>query len=96
MKQMVQIGDVSDAEKSLYVDFGRNSNVEFSYLIKTLRLRSGKSARALSMLCGLSSSYMSKVESGETIPSVSAFARIVHELDCSDPEILFMIGCLSK
>ncbi len=68
--------------------------VEFSQLMTKLRVRSGKSARALSIAAGKSQSYVSKMERGEFVPTVDTFARLVHELDCSDAEVLFLIRSL--
>lgn len=77
-----------------YLSTGKESGSSFEQLFKAARHRSGKSARGLSVECGLSPAYVSKVESGETKPSIQAFARLVAAMNCSGSEILFMMGTL--
>ena len=59
--------------------------------IKFLRDRENLSARQLSLDCGLSSSYVSKLENGVTIPTVVVFASIMRELKATNEEILFLM-----
>lgn len=49
------------------------------------------SARALSSLCGLSPSYVSKVENGELAPSFHAFAKFAQILEMTSQEIIFLV-----
>ena len=86
------VGGVLAVVKSWSFDVGRTSDIPFSELFKVLRMRSGISARSLSIACGLSPSYMSKVESGETKPSLQNFAKIIKALDCSEAEMACLIG----
>lgn len=58
------------------------------------RKRAGLSAAALSRQVGFSSSYVTKLEHGNIIPSIEAFSVIVVALDLSDAEILFVIKSL--
>lgn len=59
-----------------------------------LRLQKHVSARALSLAAGLSPSYVGKIETGTIKPSLEAFVRIVEVLECSDIEILFLLGLI--
>ena len=59
--------------------------------IRLLREREGYSARALSLKCQFSASYVGKVESGEIDPSVKAFAKLAIELKLSSQEIIYLI-----
>lgn len=59
--------------------------------VRLLRLKAHKSARALSLECGLSPSYVGKVEAGMD-PSLKAFARIALGLGMTNQEILQVIG----
>ena len=68
----------------------------FGDCVKLLRLRRSVSSRALAAQCGLSSSYVSKVENNSTSPSASAFAKIVLELECSTLEVMFLLEMLRK
>ena len=72
-----------------------NDHFEFTKFMIHLRVRSGKSARSVSLASGLSQSYVSKMEHGEFLPKVDAFARLMAELECSDTEIVFLIKCLA-
>lgn len=77
-----------------YLHAGKMSEMSFEELFRIARQRTGKSARGLSVECGLSPAYVSKVESGETKPSIQTFAKLIDAMDCSGYEILFMIGTL--
>lgn len=68
------------------------TNVEPHEVLKLWRVASGKSARAVSLDCGLSASYMSKVESGSIVPPVDNFVKIVSQLNLNDKEILYLLG----
>jgi transcriptional regulator with XRE-family HTH domain len=59
--------------------------------IKFLRSRKNISARGLSTMCGLSPSYIGKVESGSLAPSFDAFCSISAALDMTDNEMLFLV-----
>jgi len=69
---------------------------EFSILMKFLRERRSISARQLSLDAGLSSSYVSKIESGAVLPTISSFAKIVARLDVSPKEISYLLSTLTK
>ena len=71
-------------------------DTKFHLLLKFLRERSGVSARQLSMDAGLSASYVSKVESGEVVPSVLQFARLIRQLDASAFEISYLLTALCE
>lgn len=60
-------------------------------VLRFLRSRKGMSARATSLACGLSPSYVSKVESGDMHVSLNAFAKIVKVLEVSAEEIVFIV-----
>lgn len=62
--------------------------------IRFLRLREHLSAAGVSKQAGLSSSYVTKVERGDIIPSVSAFSKIISVLHPTDTEILCIIRAL--
>jgi transcriptional regulator with XRE-family HTH domain len=66
-------------------------NVGVAWAIQTLRQGKGLSARQLSLESGLSSSYVSKVESGEIEPSFKAFAKLAIALDMTPLEVFFCI-----
>jgi transcriptional regulator with XRE-family HTH domain len=68
------------------------TNIPLASALKIIRLERGISARSLSLACGLSASYVSKIESG-TKPTVDAFMKIAKELKLNDHEILFLLGC---
>lgn len=59
--------------------------------IKHLREARRLSARALSLKCGFSPSYVSKIESGEIEPGFWAFARLAIVLEMTTQEILFLV-----
>ena len=79
-----------------YLSLGKASHLNFSVLIRNLRLRSGISSRRLADLCGFSPAYFSKVEAGSTIPSSKFLAKIFEVLECSPEEMLFILGSLLK
>jgi transcriptional regulator with XRE-family HTH domain len=87
-----KIGNVSDAENLSFAELGKNTGIQFNVLMKSLRLSKNVSARGLSTECGFSPSYISKIESGDLMPSIETFSKIVQKLGCTDQEILFMIG----
>lgn len=59
--------------------------------IRYLRDRKNLSARAASLMAGLSSSYVGKLEAGELAPSFRAFARLALVLEMSSQEMLFCV-----
>lgn len=59
--------------------------------IRHLRERQGISARALSAKAGLSSAYVTKVESGTVEPSLRAFARLAMALGMTAGEVWTVI-----
>lgn len=75
------------------IDFAAATGLRFHTVLKMMRLDKNISARALSLACGLSSSYISKLESGGTKPPIDVFVRITKELDLNETEILFLLGC---
>jgi transcriptional regulator with XRE-family HTH domain len=90
-------GNVQDAaSKSSLTKLAQISKVDLPSMMKHLRLRKNISARELSIRSGLSSSYVSKVESGDINPTVDAFSRLVDNLDCTDFEIVFLIRSIHK
>jgi transcriptional regulator with XRE-family HTH domain len=75
----------------------KNKNdLTFHELMKALRERAELSARSLSLAAGLSASYVSKIESGSVLPTISAFANIVKHLRISDKEIAYLLSTLTK
>lgn len=64
-------------------------------VIKYLRSRKEMSSRALAAEIGASSSYVSKIESGQ-VPSADKFVRIMDALDCSSLEVQFLLELLRK
>lgn len=80
----------------LSLSLGKICDITISESLKSLRLRKGISARALADKCGFSSAYISKVESGSTIPSSKHLAKMLDVLNCTPEEILFIIGILSR
>lgn len=68
------------------------TNISAHEVFKMWRLRSGLSARALSLSCGLSPSYVSKLEAGGVRPPVDTFIKLARQLQLSDPEIIFLLG----
>lgn len=67
---------------------------EFAILFKFLRERTGMSARALSLQAGLSQSYISKVESGNVLPTIESFAKIIKLMNITDKELMYLIFSL--
>lgn len=53
--------------------------------------RTTMSARALSLACGLSESYVGKVESGACEPSARAFAKIAVQLNLKPAEAWILL-----
>lgn len=72
------------------------NNPEFPILMKFLRERAGLSARQLSLDAGLSASYVSKIESGAVLPTISSFAHLIHKLNVSPVEIAYLLSTLNK
>ena len=64
--------------------------------IKLLRKNKNLSARGLSIECGLSPSYVNKVENGELSPSFFAFSKLALVLEMTTQEIIFLIVEESK
>jgi len=62
--------------------------------VRYLRQRDGISAAKVSKQANLSSSYVTKVEHGDIIPSVAAFSKIMSVLHPTDAEILCVIRAL--
>jgi len=75
------------------IDFAKATGLPFSAVLKLMRTEKGISARSLSTACGLSPSYISKIESGGSKPPVDTFVKIAKELELNDVEILFLAGC---
>lgn len=71
-------------------------NDNFALLMKFLRERAGLSARQLSLDAGLSASYVSKIESGVVLPTISSFAHIIQKLDVSPFEVSYLLQTLVK
>lgn len=59
--------------------------------IRFLRTNKNMSSRTLSVLSGLSPSYVGKVEAGALHPSFDAFCAIAKALDISDKELSFLV-----
>jgi transcriptional regulator with XRE-family HTH domain len=70
-----------------------NGTEILSEAVKLKRHKLGLSARALSESCGLSSSYVSKVENKEVSPSLAVFSKLATVLKFSDQEIVFIVRC---
>lgn len=64
--------------------------------IRTLRVRRGLSARKLSLLSGLSESYVGKIERGECELSLYVFASLARVLSMTNQEILFCVRQADK
>ena len=58
----------------------------FSERLAKLRIKSGVSARDMSLSMGQSSSYINKIESKQNMPSMSGFFYICETLDISPKE----------
>lgn len=65
--------------------------IKMADAIQYLRARKNLSARKVSLLAGLSPSYVGKLEAGELEPSFRAFARLALVLDMSPQEVLFCV-----
>ena len=74
----------------------QSEDLTFGDCVRLLRERRGISSRALAAQCGLSSSYVSKVENNMSSPSAAAFAKLVGVLNCSTLEVLFLLEMLRK
>lgn len=59
--------------------------------IRHKRIKKGMSTRALSQTAGLSTSYVSKLESGEIEPSVKAFGKLAIVLEMNYQEVYYCI-----
>lgn len=59
--------------------------------LRLLRSKTNQSARHVSQVSGLSSSYVSKVEKGEIEPTISSFYRICEAVGANDKEIVFLL-----
>lgn len=69
-------------------------NQGFVYYFKILRARKNLSARKLSLECGLSSSYVSKLEGDGVVPNAAVFMKLMEKLEASDREILILLRLL--
>ena len=76
-----------DAEGSLSGD----DPLSVGSVIRRMREAAGLSCRQLSQAAGMSASYVNKVESGHTEPSLRSFAKLAHELHMTSQEILLVI-----
>lgn len=88
-------GGVS-AVTRLSLSLGKDIDMSFGEALRKIRSSKDISARALSDACGFSAAYMSKVESGASVPSAKAFSRILKELDCNVYEMAFLVGILMR
>lgn len=79
-----------------YLSLGKASALTLGAALKTLRLRKGMSSRRLAEVCGFSAAYISKIESDSTIPSSKFLAKIFEVLECSQEEMVFILGVLLK
>ena len=75
---------------------GKNADLTFGEALKKVRSDRNISARALSEKCDVSPAYISKVESGASVPSAKVFGRILKELDCNLTEMAFLVGILMR
>jgi transcriptional regulator with XRE-family HTH domain len=75
------------------IDLARLTGIPLGAVIKMMREEKGFSARSLSLTCGLSPSYVSKLESGVSKPTVDTLMKIATELELNESEILFLMGC---
>ncbi len=74
----------------------KQKNKEFGLLMKFLREREDISARQLSLKSDLSSSYVSKIENGTTVPTLETFARIIKQMKVSSREVYYLISILGR
>ena len=75
------------------ISIARMTGLPLGAVVKMLRDEKSLSARALSLSCGLSASYVSKLESGSSKPTVDTLMKIATELELNESEILFLMGC---
>lgn len=75
------------------IELAQATGLPFHAVLKMLRVDKGLSARALSLACDLSPSYISKLESGTNKPTIDTFIKIARELTLNETEILFLLGC---
>lgn len=83
-------------DSSMISKLASKSNLGFREAMTMLRQQRGLSARQLSAKAGCSPSYVSKMEKGEFVPTVDAFARLTAALGCSDYEVVFLLGTFSR
>ena len=73
--------------------FAASSTITFGEGLKAMRELNGKhSARSLSLACGVSASYISKIEAGGSVPPLNTFLKIALELGLNDFEIAYLVG----
>jgi len=96
MIQIATFGFVVLVEQHLYHQLAKEAEISLAEYFKWLRKRSGLSARALSQKSGLSPSYVSKLEAGDIMPSADAWAKLVTTLECSEAEVMLLIGVLAN
>ena len=71
------------------------SQVTLGQIIQYLRkTRNGYSARDVSINCGFSPSYLSKVEADQLVPSIVAFSKLIKPLKMTKPEIMMILNNL--
>ena len=75
---------------------GEKSDLSFAEAIKRVRESKNISATTLTERCSLSPAYISKVESGRSVPSARTFSKILDELDCNIYETAYLFGILLK
>lgn len=75
------------------ISLARMTGLPLGAVVKLMREEKGLSARALSLSCGLSASYVSKLEAGVSKPTVDTLMKIATELELNESEILFLMGC---
>lgn len=80
------------AMNSTLIQLAKSSDLEFHTVFKLWRKMTLYSARSLSLACGLSASYVSKIESGALIPPLNTFMKLVTELQLTPAEISFLLG----
>lgn len=68
-----------------------DSEVSLGTAIKFLRTRKNITSRGLSSMCGLSPSYIGKLEAGTIQPSFDVFCMIAKALEMNNNEILFLV-----
>ena len=75
------------------IELAKLTGLPLGVVVKMIREERGFSARSLSLACGLSPSYVSKLESGTSKPTVDTLMKIATELKLNESEILFLMGC---